>query len=94
MPDLTFIGESNSPLESNLDKNNYTKISIFLSIYNRTPNKAKSNKEYIKNFTFYIIPQLNPDGAKLYTRNNFNDVDLNRDAIKLSQPESKCLINS
>ena len=54
---------------------------------------SKSNKEYIKSFTFYIIPQLNPDGAELYTRNNFNDVDLNRDAIKLSQPESKCLIN-
>ena len=54
---------------------------------------SKSNKEYIKSFTFYIIPQLNPDGAEFYTRNNFNDVDLNRDAIKLSQPESKCLIN-
>ena len=38
---VTFIGESKSPLESNLDKNNYTKISIFLSIFdvhvNRMP---------------------------------------------------------
>ena len=38
---ITFIGESKSPLESNLDKNNYTKISIFLSIFdvhvNRMP---------------------------------------------------------
>ena len=38
---VTFIGESNSPLENNLDKNNYTKISIFLSIFdvhvNRMP---------------------------------------------------------
>ena len=54
---------------------------------------SKNNKDYLKRFTFYIIPQLNPDGAKLYTRNNFNNIDLNRDAIKLSQPESKCLIN-
>ena len=53
----------------------------------------KTNIHYLKNFSFYIIPQLNPDGAKLYTRNNYNDFDLNRDAIKLSQPESQCLIN-
>ena len=53
---------------------------------------SKANNEYLKSFTFYIILQLNPDGAELYKRNNFNDVDLNRDAVKLSQPESKCLI--
>jgi hypothetical protein len=34
---------------------------------------------------------LNPDGAKAYTRLNANEVDLNRDAQKLSQPESKIL---
>ncbi len=38
---VTYIGESNSPLENNLDKKNYTKISIFLSIFdvhvNRMP---------------------------------------------------------
>jgi len=54
---------------------------------------SEANNEYLKSFSFYIIPQLNPDGAELYKRNNFNDVDLNRDAIKLSQPESKCLVN-
>jgi hypothetical protein len=42
-------------------------------------------------FTLYIIPQLNPDGSLLYTRNNANNIDLNRDAIKMSQPESKAL---
>lgn len=42
-------------------------------------------------FTFYIIPQLNPDGAAAYTRLNGNLVDLNRDAIDLSQPESQIL---
>ncbi len=34
---------------------------------------------------------MNPDGAKLYTRLNANNVDLNRDAQDLSQPESKVL---
>jgi len=41
--------------------------------------------------TIKIIPILNPDGAKAYTRLNANGVDLNRDAQDLSQPESKVL---
>ncbi|WP_299781067.1 M14 family zinc carboxypeptidase [uncultured Formosa sp.] len=41
--------------------------------------------------TLYIIPILNPDGAEAYTRLNAVDVDLNRDAQTLSQPESKVL---
>ena len=44
-----------------------------------------------KNFTFYIIPILNPDGAVLYTRENANEIDLNRDAFDCTQPESKVL---
>ena len=35
-----------------------------------------------------ILPMVNPDGASAYTRNNANNVDLNRDAKQLSQPES------
>ncbi len=42
----------------------------------------------LENFTFLIITMLNPDGAKRWTRTNANDVDLNRDAQVLSQPES------
>lgn len=38
-----------------------------------------------------IIPMLNPDGAQLYTRLNANEIDLNRDAQELSQPESVVL---
>jgi murein tripeptide amidase MpaA len=34
---------------------------------------------------------LNPDGASLYTRENANKVDLNRDSQDLTQPESKIL---
>ena len=45
----------------------------------------------LKACTLYIIPILNPDGAKAYTRLNANEVDLNRDAQDLSQPESKVL---
>lgn len=48
-------------------------------------------KQFLDSFTFFIIPMLNPDGAELYTRENANLVDLNRDAQDLSQYESKVL---
>lgn len=54
----------------------------------------KSQAAFLKTFSLYIIPQLNPDGAKLYTRHNANNVDLNRDAITLSEPESVALNNA
>ena len=41
--------------------------------------------------TLCVIPILNPDGAKAYTRANANQVDLNRDAQNKSQPESRLL---
>ena len=42
-------------------------------------------------FEFFLIPMLNPDGARAYTRKNANSVDLNRDARLQSQPESVIL---
>lgn len=47
-----------------------------------------------KAYTFFVIPMLNPDGAALYTRENANGVDLNRDAFDCTQPESKLLRNT
>jgi hypothetical protein len=46
---------------------------------------------FLSSHTFYIIPILNPDGAQLYTRENANGIDLNRDALDLSQSESRVL---
>ncbi|EZH75416.1 peptidase M14 [Aquimarina atlantica] len=45
-------------------------------------------KTILKECTIYIIPILSPDGAKAYTRLNFNQVDLNRDAQQKTQKES------
>nr|WP_298655396.1 M14 family zinc carboxypeptidase [uncultured Flavobacterium sp.] len=44
-------------------------------------------------FTVVVVPLLNPDGAKQYTRENANGVDLNRDAFECTQPESIVLRN-
>ena len=58
-------------------------------------NLLHSNHElaqtFCNHFTFCFLPMVNPDGAELYTRENANQVDLNRDALNLSQPESKLL---
>ncbi|OAD92340.1 hypothetical protein A7A78_00005 [Aequorivita soesokkakensis] len=48
-------------------------------------------RQFLETYTFYIFPMLNPDGAELYTRENANEIDLNRDAQNLSQSESRCL---
>ena len=45
----------------------------------------------LNNSTLCIVPILSPDGAKAYTRVNANEIDLNRDAQDMSQPESKVL---
>lgn len=42
-------------------------------------------------YTCCFVAMLNPDGARLYTRENANGVDLNRDMQLLSQPESRLL---
>ena len=56
-------------------------------------NEFKTGKASIilDQLTLFIIPQLNPDGAKAYTRYNANNIDLNRDAVNLTQPESFAL---
>ena len=53
--------------------------------------KSKEAKPLLDACTFLMIPQLNPDGSDAYTRLNANGVDLNRDAIDLTQPESMVL---
>lgn len=46
---------------------------------------------FLETYSLYIIPILNPDGAEVYSRLNYNQIDLNRDAKELSQRESKVL---
>ena len=55
---------------------------------------ALNNDEFINildGCTLHLIPILNPDGARTYSRENYNKVDLNRDAKINSQPESRLL---
>jgi len=49
-------------------------------------------KHFQKTLSLLIIPQLNPDGADRYTRQNANGIDLNRDAQNQTQSEIKALM--
>jgi hypothetical protein len=57
----------------------------FLKSDSEIANRIKSD------YTLLFIPMLNPDGAFLYTRENANKVDLNRDAFNATQPEMQIL---
>ncbi|MBQ4819138.1 M14 family zinc carboxypeptidase [Aquimarina sp. MMG016] len=61
----------------------------FLNFLTDTSNKLAES--ILKECTLYIVPILSPDGAKAYTRLNYNQIDLNRDAQDRTQKESKIL---
>ncbi|QAA80577.1 peptidase M14 [Aequorivita sp. H23M31] len=62
-----------------------------IKFFGQTKHFQSEINEFLNSYSFYIIPILNPDGSVLYTRENANGVDLNRDAQNLSQRESVCL---
>ncbi|MDO5971157.1 M14 family metallopeptidase [Flavivirga aquimarina] len=87
------IGEGNKRILmwSQMHGNESTTTKALFDLLNTFLNKNGHLKHVLKACTLYIIPILNPDGAEAYTRVNANNVDLNRDAQNLSQPESRVL---
>lgn len=63
----------------------------FISFCNQKQFFQNVISDFLETYSFYIIPILNPDGALLYTRENINGIDLNRDAQLKSQKESRAL---
>ena len=104
---IAIIGSSvaDRPIYSYKIGNGVTKVLMWSQMHGNesTTTKAlfdffnfiQSNNElavlFRAKFSFCFLPMLNPDGAALYTRENANLIDLNRDALILSQPESKIL---
>ena len=84
-------GEVKILLWSQMHGNESTTTKALFDFINVLNGDSELAKKLLKTFTFCCIPILNPDGAKLYTRENANKVDLNRDSQNLSQPESRIL---
>ena len=85
------IGKTRIFLWSQMHGNESTTTKALFDFLNVLKSDSELAKQLLKTFTFCCIPMLNPDGATLYTRENANKVDLNRDSQILSQPESKLL---
>ncbi|TRX29758.1 peptidase M14 [Flavobacterium franklandianum] len=78
-------------LWSQMHGNESTTTKALIDFLNLLNGDSGLARKLLKTFTFCVIPMLNPDGAKLYTRENANKVDINRDSKELSQPESRVL---
>ena len=78
-------------LWSQMHGNESTTTKALFDFLNLLNSDSYLAQKLLHSFTFCCIPMLNPDGAKLYTRENANKVDLNRDSQDLSQPESRVL---
>jgi hypothetical protein len=85
------VGKTKMFLWSQMHGNESTTTKALLDFINFLNGDSDLAKELLEVFTFLAIPILNPDGAALYTRENANKVDLNRDSQELSQPESQTL---
>ncbi|OXA90952.1 M14 family metallopeptidase [Flavobacterium hercynium] len=84
-------GETRIYLWSQMHGNESTTTKAVFDFINVLNNGSDFAQKLLNKFTFYFIPILNPDGAALYTRENANKIDLNRDSQNLTQPESKIL---
>jgi murein tripeptide amidase MpaA len=45
----------------------------------------------LETLTIHVVPMLNPDGAARFQRRNAQDIDINRDALRLQTPEGRVL---
>lgn len=87
------IGEGKTKilLWSQMHGNESTTTKALFDFLNVLHNGSELSQKLLNAFTFFSIPMLNPDGAAVYTRENANKVDLNRDSQDLTQPESRLL---
>ncbi|RZJ28797.1 MAG: DUF2817 domain-containing protein, partial [Flavobacterium sp.] len=76
---------------SQMHGNESTATRALFDLFAFLESDQKTANDWLERFTFCFVPMLNPDGALRYTRENANGVDLNRDFVQLTQPESTAL---
>jgi hypothetical protein len=76
---------------SQMHGNESTTTKALFDFFNVIHSEEAIGVKLLQEFSFCFLPMVNPDGAELYTRENANKVDLNRDSVDLSQPESQLL---
>ncbi|MEM9887413.1 MAG: M14 metallopeptidase family protein [Bacteroidota bacterium] len=87
-------GKAKVLLWSQMHGNEPTATMAILDIFNFFEQNDALNdlrKKLLDNLSLYFIPMLNPDGADRFIRQNAMGVDLNRDALRLQNPEARIL---
>ena len=84
-------GKTKILMWSQMHGNESTTTKGLFDFFNFLQSDNKIAKRIKSDYTLLCIPMLNPDGAFLYTRENANKVDLNRDAFNATQPEMQVL---
>ena len=85
------VGKTKILMWSQMHGNEATTTKGLFDFFNFLQSDSEIAKNIKQNYTLLCIPMLNPDGCFLYTRENANSVDLNRDAFLATQPEMKVL---
>jgi hypothetical protein len=86
-------GKTKILMWSQMHGNESTSTKGLLDFMNMLQSDSAVVNAILNDYSFCIVPMLNPDGAEVYTRFNANEVDLNRDFQNLSQPESQLLMD-
>lgn len=84
-------GKTKILMWSQMHGNESTTTKGLFDFFNFLQSDNEIAKRIKSDYTLLCIPMLNPDGAFLYTRENANKVDLNRDAFNATQPEMQVL---
>ncbi len=84
-------GEKKVLAWSQMHGNESTTTKAIFDLLNLLSTARPEVKKILSSCKISILPMLNPDGAEAYTRVNANAIDLNRDAYKQQEPESKVL---
>ncbi|MEM6894068.1 MAG: M14 family zinc carboxypeptidase [Bacteroidota bacterium] len=88
-----FLGEGERKVLawSQMHGNESTTTKAVLDLFHFLVSDDPLAQEIYSQCRILVLPMVNPDGAKRYTRVNANEVDLNRDAKERTQPESEVL---
>ncbi len=89
-------GTTKVMLWSQMHGNEPTATQALFDIFNFFENPGNLHKQInsiLQSCTLYFIPMLNPDGCERFQRRNAQDIDINRDALRLESPEGSLLMN-
>lgn len=76
---------------SQMHGNESTTTRAVLDVLKLLNSNKKDFSNLLERIELVVLPMVNPDGSNMFTRVNMLNVDLNRDAATLTQPESKIL---